>query len=72
MWENLHKSNNYINNDSLQFFSNNYEGPDESEDESKKDFAAAIRANHPISQQYGLFYFEINIVNKRENGYVTT
>ena len=53
-----------------------YEGPDktedESEDESKKDFAAAIRANHPISQQYGLFYFEINIVDKRENGYVMT
>ena len=32
--------------------------------------AAAIRANHPISQQCGLFYFEINIVDKGKNGYV--
>ena len=43
-----------------------YKGEDSGEDST----AAAIRANHPISQQCGLFYFEINIVDKGKNGYV--
>ncbi|CAI2197291.1 3367_t:CDS:2, partial [Funneliformis geosporum] len=29
---------------------------------------AAIRANFPIPEQCGLFYFEIEIINKGENG----
>src|ERR1044072_298455 len=48
--------------------------PDKNEDynESKEvsETTAAIRANHPISPQCGLFYFEINIIDKRKNGYV--
>ena len=32
--------------------------------------AVAIRANNPIPRQCGLFYFEIDILDKGENGYV--
>ncbi|CAG8827440.1 24845_t:CDS:2, partial [Dentiscutata erythropus] len=30
--------------------------------------AAAIRANHSMPPRCGLFYFEINIINKGEDG----
>ncbi|CAG8609137.1 9015_t:CDS:2, partial [Funneliformis mosseae] len=29
---------------------------------------AAIQANYPISEQYGLFYFEVDIIDRGENG----
>ncbi|CAG8518043.1 5764_t:CDS:2 [Funneliformis mosseae] len=32
------------------------------------EYCAAIRANHPIPEQCGLFYFEVDIINKGENG----
>ena len=48
--------------------SDNSEG--DSEDDYSKEPAAAIRANHPISPQYGLFYFEVTIINITINGKV--
>ncbi|CAG8602292.1 4487_t:CDS:2, partial [Acaulospora morrowiae] len=34
------------------------------------EHAAAIRANHPILPQCGLFYFEIDIINKGQTGII--
>ena len=56
-----------------------YKGPDESDTKgdansnAKSDserVAAAIRANNPISSQCGLFYFEVDIIDKGKNGYI--
>ncbi|RIB13265.1 hypothetical protein C2G38_1749573 [Gigaspora rosea] len=30
--------------------------------------AAIVRANHPIPSQCGIFYFEVKIIDKGENG----
>ena len=38
--------------------------------EGSQDIAATIRANYPIPSQCKLFYFEVEIIDKRENGYV--
>ena len=47
-----------------------YEGSDKSEYESEDEsFGAAIRANHPIPSQCRLFYFEVDIIDKGNNGY---
>ncbi|CAG8515127.1 9133_t:CDS:10 [Acaulospora morrowiae] len=32
--------------------------------------AAAIRANHPIPSQCGLFYFEVHVISKGKDGYI--
>ena len=40
-----------------------YKGSGENED-------AAIRANNPIPEQCSLFYFEVDIIDKGNNGYV--
>ncbi|CAI2187973.1 11717_t:CDS:2, partial [Funneliformis geosporum] len=36
----------------------------------EEENCAAIRANFPIPEQCGLFYFEVDIIDKGENGYV--
>ena len=60
------------------FNSSKYKGPDESDTKGDANsnakshserVAAAIRANHPISSQCGLFYFEVDIIDKGKNGY---
>ncbi|CAJ0766071.1 4252_t:CDS:10 [Entrophospora sp. SA101] len=43
----------------------NYTGSGKSDSD-----AAAIRANHPIPPQCGLFYFEVEIINKGKDGYI--
>ncbi len=40
------------------------------EESSEKLYSAAIRANHPIPLQCGLFYFEVDIIDKGKNGLV--
>ena len=32
--------------------------------------AATVRANHPIPHQCGIFYFEVEIINKGRDGYI--
>ncbi|KAF0551608.1 SPRY-domain-containing protein [Gigaspora margarita] len=41
----------------------NYTDPDDHK-------AAIVRANHPISSQCGIFYFEVKIINGGENGMI--
>ncbi len=40
------------------------------EESSGKLYSAAIRANHPIPLQCGFFYFEVDIIDKGNTGYV--
>ena len=59
-----------LQNTDLKWRSNKNEDSIKNEDDSDKNekFAAAIRANHPIS--HGLFYFEVTIIDKAKNGYI--
>ncbi|RKP20301.1 SPRY-domain-containing protein, partial [Rozella allomycis CSF55] len=42
-----------------------YTGPGKSDGE-----AASVRANNPINPQYGIYYFEIQIVSRGRDGYI--
>ena len=37
----------------------------------KSSSTAAVRANYPIPSQCILFYFEVDIVDKGKNGYIS-
>lgn len=52
-----------INNDGLDV---RFGGPNRSTQEE----AAAIRADHPMPRQCGIYYFEVTVLSKGKEGYV--
>ena len=49
----------------IYFFFKYLQGPDNND-----EYSAVIRANNPIPSQCRLFYFEVDIIDIGENGYV--